>query len=281
MISVAEVRRIAGTLGVDPAVVDHDYVLGCFAHFLSLQREVQQGWLFKGGTSLRKCYFGGYRFSEDLDFTASTQLSASSLYQRIDEAKNAMQDDTGIVASRRKVVVETIQDEYGRECFEARRYYEGPWDYGGSPRSIRVHVNRDELVLFKPKTLPLIHAYSDEKDLPKVSVPVYALEETFVEKLRAISGQRRWAIARDIYDLHFLSKSGVDIDAALHAFPQKCAAKGISYTELDTSRIEQREQEYYVNWRNSLEYLVPASMRVSFAEAWDTSLKLLSAALGK
>lgn len=26
--------------------------------------------LFKGGTALKKCYFGDYRFSEDLDFTA-------------------------------------------------------------------------------------------------------------------------------------------------------------------------------------------------------------------
>lgn len=26
--------------------------------------------MFKGGTALKKCYFGDYRFSEDLDFTA-------------------------------------------------------------------------------------------------------------------------------------------------------------------------------------------------------------------
>jgi predicted nucleotidyltransferase component of viral defense system len=25
--------------------------------------------VFKGGTALKKCYFGDYRFSEDLDFT--------------------------------------------------------------------------------------------------------------------------------------------------------------------------------------------------------------------
>jgi len=26
--------------------------------------------IFKGGTALKKCYFGKYRFSENLDFTA-------------------------------------------------------------------------------------------------------------------------------------------------------------------------------------------------------------------
>jgi hypothetical protein len=32
---------------------------------------------FKGGTSLRKCYYETYRYSEDLDFTASTAASTT------------------------------------------------------------------------------------------------------------------------------------------------------------------------------------------------------------
>lgn len=70
MISQAEIRRIAGALGVDPQIIDHDYVLGCFLHYLSLEEQVKKYWIFKGGTSLAKCYFSEYRFSEDLDFTA-------------------------------------------------------------------------------------------------------------------------------------------------------------------------------------------------------------------
>jgi predicted nucleotidyltransferase component of viral defense system len=30
---------------------------------------------FKGGTALKKCYFGDYRFSEDLDFTLIAETS--------------------------------------------------------------------------------------------------------------------------------------------------------------------------------------------------------------
>jgi predicted nucleotidyltransferase component of viral defense system len=69
MINQAEIRRIAGSLGVDPRVIDHDYALGCFLHFLAMSDEVRRWWVFKGGTSLAKCHFAEYRFSEDLDFT--------------------------------------------------------------------------------------------------------------------------------------------------------------------------------------------------------------------
>lgn len=41
MIDQNEIRRIAGSLGVDPMIVNHDYVLGCFLHYLSLQDTVK------------------------------------------------------------------------------------------------------------------------------------------------------------------------------------------------------------------------------------------------
>ena len=62
MISIDEVRRIAGVLELEPRVIDHDYVLGCYLCFLGTQSIVQRKWLFKGGTALRKCYFEEYKF---------------------------------------------------------------------------------------------------------------------------------------------------------------------------------------------------------------------------
>jgi len=64
MIDEAELRRIARREGADPMIVDLDYALGCF--LASLFRRDEAGALcFKGGTCLRKCYYAGYRFSED------------------------------------------------------------------------------------------------------------------------------------------------------------------------------------------------------------------------
>lgn len=49
MITTAEVQRIAAKLGLMPDVVDHDYALGCFLHFLAEAEEIADGWVFKGG----------------------------------------------------------------------------------------------------------------------------------------------------------------------------------------------------------------------------------------
>lgn len=67
MINQNEIRRIAGSLGVDPMIVNHDYVLGCFLHYLSLQ------------DSLARCHFANYRFFEYLDFTVLSSITELSI----------------------------------------------------------------------------------------------------------------------------------------------------------------------------------------------------------
>lgn len=281
MITVNEIRRIADTLGVAPAVVDHDYALSCLLHYLSLQPEVQRSWIFKGGTSLQKCYFADYRFSEDLDFTALQAFNAPMIQSLVNAAKHTMQESIGIKTDTQETVVETIADDYGEESFEAKLYYEGPWKYGGTPRSLRIHISRDERLVFSPKSMPIIHNYSDRKDFPQASIRVYALEEILAEKLRAFSGQRKWAVARDVYDLYMLSKSAVDINSVLASFLQKCAVKGIAPADINVAKVIQRRPEYESNWQNNLEYLVPSTSKVMFDEAWDIALKLLMRVLEK
>lgn len=281
MISANEVKRIGGTLGVGPTVVDHDYVLGCLLHYLALHPKVQQQWLFKGGTSLRKCYFEGYRFSEDLDFTIRNDLDLDDFRGIINDARSGLQDSTGITANEREVVVEKIEDDYGNCFYEARLYYRGPWDYGGSPPSLLVQVSLGEDVVFAPKVLSIFHGYSDRRDLPEVSLQVYSLEEICAEKLRAICIQRRFAIARDLYDLCYLSRHDIDVDKIIKAFPRKCTAKRLPPKKIEISTFMSRKAEYENNWHNNVEYLIPLQLRVPFEEAWNTSLRLLSKALGQ
>jgi len=78
MISEAELRRRAGEWSTDPMLVDLDYVLSCFLS--QWYREPNADKLrFKGGTCLRKCYYPDYRFSEDLDFSAESQISMQQM----------------------------------------------------------------------------------------------------------------------------------------------------------------------------------------------------------
>ncbi|MFQ6069829.1 MAG: nucleotidyl transferase AbiEii/AbiGii toxin family protein [Candidatus Aminicenantales bacterium] len=281
MISTGEVQRVAGALGLEPRVIDLDYVIGCYLCFLGTQPTVQKKWLFKGGTALRKCYFEEYRFSEDLDFTVLGIISVEDLRNVLRSANIAMQDAIGIRTDERETVVDIIEDDYGKESYEARIYYFGPWNYGGSPRSIRIHTNRDESLVFPTNMLSVFHQYSDIEELPPATIQVYSLEEMMAEKLRAFSGQRKQAIPHDIFDLYHLSKNIDSVEEVVEAFPQKCQAKGISIDAIDLDKVIARKSEYENNWRQGLEYLIPTNLKVSFEVAWDTSIRLLEKASQK
>ena len=51
---------------------------------------------FKGGTALKRCYFGEYRFSEDLDFTLLTPMSFEEVVQGLVPTYAAIRDASGI-----------------------------------------------------------------------------------------------------------------------------------------------------------------------------------------
>lgn len=274
MISESEVRRLAGQWGVDPMLVDLDYVLGCF--LASLYR---QSWakdlIFKGGTCLRKCYYADYRFSEDLDFTAIRRLGARDLKERVMEVIRAAEDIWQVDFNARPVRVDTLDDEYGKETYQVRIYYRGPLRRGGDPRAIRMDVTTDEILVFKPLRRAIIHPYSDEELLRDVRVPCYGLLEVLVEKVRALVGQRRYAIARDLYDLvQLLERATVDLDRLVEVLPIKMEVKGLPL-KIELARLKSRPDEFRADWHKNLVHLLPPNVGTDFDSAWDKALEFL------
>jgi len=235
--------------------------------------------VFKGGTCLRKCYFGDYRFSEDLDFTLNNFISQGTLKEIFLATNQEVQSKTGIRFDEKDSIVEIVKDDYGKESFECKAYFRGPLGFGGSLPAIRIHLNCDEVILFPVRSREIYHSYSDQMGLPQSRLPVYSLEEILVEKLRAFSGQRKFAIARDIYDIFYLIKWEADSTAALKLLDKKCSVKGIDIKNIDPDLILRRKEEYEINWKNNLEYLVPNDLKIPFQEAWDISIDSLKKAL--
>lgn len=62
-----EVRK---NTGLSWEAIERDYILSWVLAGIGVNEKLQKTLIFKGGTALKKCYFGEYRFSEDLDFTA-------------------------------------------------------------------------------------------------------------------------------------------------------------------------------------------------------------------
>jgi predicted nucleotidyltransferase component of viral defense system len=275
MIAEAELRRAAARAGVDLTVQDLDYGLGWFLAGLFTQPDAARRLVFKGGTCLRKCYFPGYRFSEDLDFTLSRAWQLSDLAGAIEAVRDwsivAGGPDFGAAPPR----LETIDDEYGMESFQARVYYRGPLRWAGPPRAIRLDVTRAEQLVFPTNGRPLHHPYSDVSQVPAVVIPCYSPLEMLAEKLRALAGQRRFAISRDIYDIYQLVQGDVPLRELWQALPAKLAAKGMQLSSLDLGELAGRRSAFETDWQRRLTYLLPSDQPITFEAAWQSALQLI------
>ena len=85
-----DVRR---RLGIRWEVLERDYLLSWVLAGIDAVPELRRTLVFKGGTALKKCYFGDYRFSEDLDFSGRegvpTGDAMEGLMRRACEAASA------------------------------------------------------------------------------------------------------------------------------------------------------------------------------------------------
>ena len=123
MILEATIKSLARRQGIDPAVVDRDHALGVVLWAMDSEDSLQ-GWVFKGGTCLRKCHFGDYRFSEDLDFTVTGRLSVAEARAAITScAPTAASQGIQLVLDEMRV--EVTNDDYGRESVEIKVPYRG------------------------------------------------------------------------------------------------------------------------------------------------------------
>ncbi len=273
MIREAEIRRIAATKIVDPMVIDLDYSLSWILLGMKNISSNMLGLIFKGGTCLRKCYFPDYRFSEDLDFTASAPLSASSIINLIENSFEWVREHDGPNITIQPIKFEIVDDEYGKESYQIRGYYRGPLNWGGSPRSIKLDVTRAEEVLLPPVDRKIFHPYSDEGTFQTLKLACYSLEEVMAEKIRAIGGQRRFAISRDLYDIYNLLDADVNFDAVNQILPEKFRSKGLDLRAVNVRSLENRYSEFEHDWNRRLKYLISGA-ESEFVDVWHRVIRL-------
>ena len=69
MIDQSEILEAANETGLNPYVIEKDYVIGWVLAGIYDHPDIRDAWVFKGGTCLKKCFFadlsrllGGPRF---------------------------------------------------------------------------------------------------------------------------------------------------------------------------------------------------------------------------
>jgi predicted nucleotidyltransferase component of viral defense system len=106
--------------------------------------------------------------------------------------------------------------------------------------------------------------------LAQIQVPCYTLVEIMAEKIRAVGGQRRFAVSRDLYDIHQLVQSGVDVDDVIPLLPAKFQARGLDVAALDLQDLLDRRSDFEADWNRRLGHLVHAPGGNDFEETWTT-----------
>ncbi|MBI4765061.1 MAG: nucleotidyl transferase AbiEii/AbiGii toxin family protein [Deltaproteobacteria bacterium] len=157
MITTAELHRLAEKEGLRFDQVEKDYVtLWCLCGLVS-SGEGKHGWVFKGGTCLRHCYYKGYRFSEDIDFSCKPgRDKLETSLQLLDRVAAWVLPASGIRLTVQKPM--TIPGDFQIEI---------PMEYnrGGGRRQrlpqVKIHLTFDEPVLDEAVPQLVKSEYSD------------------------------------------------------------------------------------------------------------------------
>ena len=224
MITTAELHRAAATQGLRFDQVEKDYIVLWLLYAFSHPEFAPKEWVFKGGTALRHCYYLGYRFSEDIDFTCAPQVNALRFAQALlDRVARWIQETSGIRITPK--APQTIPGDFQVEI---------PMEYSrGGPRAqrlpaMKIHLTFDEPLLTEPVICEVKPPYSD---LAAFQIPVYGKQEIVAEKMRALlQQQKKWPRPRDLYDLWFiLCRSGERFqqEELKKLFVEKCQARRI------------------------------------------------------
>lgn len=248
MIPQRDLSRLSNRLAeqggrrIPEMVLERDYCLSWF--LVGLAGSTLRDWLaFKGGTALKKCYFGEYRFSEDLDFS----LIGQSSWEEIERHLAVAFEET-----RRASGVELRLDHFDRHSHANSHTfylaYEGPLP-STRGRTVKTDITISERIVFPLEDRVLLRGYDEYRDLPEgVLVRAYSLEEIAVEKTVALLDRARNE-PRDLYDLWFLTTNGhVHLPDLVEPIRRKLDFRGLTLVQVE-KEFSAKEARYKKLWQ--------------------------------
>ena len=177
--------------------------------------------VFSGGTMLRLCY-GLNRFSLDLDFWVIKKLDQNKLYRELKEYLSQFYSLTDYANKFYTLIFEIKSRDY--------------------PRRLKIEIRKE---MKKIKTAQAI-AYSPYANT-QVLMKVVSLEDMMQSKIEAFLKRKE---IRDVFDMEFLLKKGVTLNAPLKTLKQllqEIATLGVKdYRVKLGSILEEPQRKYYL-----------------------------------
>lgn len=258
MIEKNEILNIAKSLNLRPDTVEKDYVLGWMLWGIS-KNAVTETWAFKGGTSLKKCFFETFRFSEDLDYTLrdSSHLNQDFLLNAFIEITELINEESGIKFFPDKFKFKIIDKGNGNFSAQGKIHYNGPLNRTLGVATIKLDLTTDEILVLDTISKKVEHPYSDGPT-QGIYANCYAFEEVVAEKIRALAQRIR---PRDLYDVvHFFRNREMIENPQLvyNVLTQKCAFKEMNVPTFGVIEEHDKLDELEPQWENMLAHQLPS-----------------------
>jgi len=210
----------AGGRRIPEVVLERDYCLAWFLVGLS-RSTLRERLVFKGGTALKRCYFGDYRFSEDLDFTLAEESLVEDILGVLEAVYKEIEKVSGV--GFRFARADRKQHQNYHTFYLA---YEGPLP-AASAKEVKVDITIRERFVCALQDRYIVRGYDEYADLPEdSSIRAYSLDEIAVEKVAALTDRSRNE-PRDLYDVWYLtSEKHVDLEMLAPEIDSKLTFRG-------------------------------------------------------
>ena len=236
----------AGGRRIPESVLERDYCLAWFLTALS-RKKLGQILVFKGGTALKRCYFGDYRFSEDLDFTLTQETTFENILRELDPVFAEIQKASGMAFHYAR------EDRHGHTNTHTFYIgYEGPLPATAAGKEVKVDITVREKIVFPIESRAVLRGYDEYADLPaNAKILVYSLDEIAAEKVIALLDPARNE-PRDLYDIWYLvTANHVDLSSLPDAIGKKLESRGRKLTNAN-AKFREKESRLKKLWQTRL-----------------------------
>ncbi len=201
---------------------------------------------FKGGTALKKFYFPGYRFSEDLDFTCRGDIAAESIEAMLPEIFASVLEASNITIILKK-------QEIHANGYTFFLNFSGPLGADLTRGEIKTDFTIHDKMINQPVRRTLLREYDEYRDIPEgITLKVNTLDEIFIEKYLSIVDAHRNE-PRDMYDIWFLlSNAIVECTYLSSQIKDKGFHKGVTFFNI-LEALDRKEKNYRSLWRARLD----------------------------
>ena len=271
------IELTARETGFNPRLIEKDYFCSVVLEYLAAS---DAELIFKGGTCLAKVHASFYRLSEDLDFSISTEPTASRAERR--KRADRLEPVVGDLPKHLPAfqVVQPLRGANESRQYNAVVGYNSLLDSHIEPISIEVGLR--ELILTAPlqgsaRTM-LLNPINGKPLVEEYPVSCLSYPEAMAEKLRAALTRKEVAI-RDFFDTDYAVRNGtLDIGdrAFLDLLRRKLQVPGTGPVDLSADRMAQLRPQVQAELRPVLR-----EPEISPSSTWNARSGLSMALHGK